>query len=368
MIDIEITKRMAAAHAASRVPKTYSKLVALSLSTKFKEVVKVQTFNTPLPQSGELLVKARYAGINASDINWTAGRYFPGLQPPFDTGMEGIGEVVQVGADCSQYKPGDVVGYMSNGAFGEYLVVPSKIAIPIPKVDPHFLPLMVSGLTASISLGKFGDLKRGENVLVTAAAGGTGQFAVQLAKLAGCHVIGTCSSAEKVQFLKSIGCDRPINYKQEDLKAVLKQEYPGGVDVVYESIGGDIFDLCVKNLATCGRLIIIGFISSYQSDKFSPAMKIPLQQILLTKSACVRGFFLMNHISDFPSHFGKLIQLYSTGKIHSTIDCGSNSPKGSVFQGMQGVLDGVDYLYSGKNSGKVVVEINGEEKGSGSKL
>ena len=354
--------------AVARIPKTYSKLVAVSLSSKFKEAVKVQTFNTPLPKSGELLVRARYAGINASDINWTAGRYVPGLQPPFDTGMEGIGEVVQVGADCSQYKPGDVVGYMNSGAFGEYLILPSKIAIPIPKADPHFLPLMVSGLTASISLGRFGELKSGENVLVTAAAGGTGQFAVQLAKLAGCHVIGTCSSAEKVQFLKSIGCDRPINYKQEDLKAVLKQEYPRGIDVVYESIGGDIFDLCVKNLAKCGRLIIIGFISSYQSDKFAPAMKVPLQQILLTKSACVRGFFLMNHSSDFPSHFGKLIQLYSSGKIRSAIDLGGNSLEGNGFQGMQGVLDGVDYLYSGKNSGKVVVEINEREEMSGSKL
>lgn len=270
--------------------------------------------------------------------------------------MEGIGEVVQVGADCTEYKPGDSVAYMAQGAFGEYLILPSKHAIPLPKIDPHFIPLIISGLTASISLDSFGELKSGENVLVTAAAGGTGQFAVQLAKIAGCHVIGTCSSEEKVDFLKSIGCDRPINYKKEDLKTVLKQEYPNGVDVVYESIGGDIFDTCLKNLAYFGRLIIIGFISSYKGSSFTLPIKAPLQSILLSKSACVRGFFLLNHVK---AHFAKLAQLYTTGKLRSTIDIGETDLRGP-FRGMQGILDGVDYLYSGKNSGKVIVEINGQ--------
>ncbi len=156
--------------ALARIPKTYSKLVAVTLTTNFKEAVRIQTFDTPSPKSGELLVKARYAGINASDINLTAGRYTPGIKPPFDTGMEGIGEVVQVGADCSGYKPGDSVAYINTGAFSEYLILPSKIVIPLPKIDPHFIPLLVSGLTASISLDAFGELKPGENVLITAAA------------------------------------------------------------------------------------------------------------------------------------------------------------------------------------------------------
>ncbi len=353
---LQVVKMALLAH----IPKTYSKLVAVSLTTNFKEAVRVQKFETPSPKSGELLVKARYAGINASDVNLTAGRYTPGIQPPFDTGMEGIGEVVQVGADCSDYKPGDSVGYMTAGAFGEYLILPSKFAIPLPKIDPGFVPLMVSGLTASISLDTFGELKSGENVLVTAAAGGTGQFAVQLAKIAGCHVIGTCSSDEKVEFLKSIGCDRPINYKKEDLKAVLKKEYPKGVDVVYESIGGDMFDTCLKNLSTFGRLIIIGFISSYKGNSFAPPIKAPLQSILLSKSACVRGFFLFNHIKEVPMHFAKLAQLYMTGKLISTIDLGKGHSSGP-FRGMQGILDGVDYLYSSKNAGKVVVEVNGQD-------
>lgn len=170
-------------------------------------------------------------------------------------------------------------------------------------------------MTASISLEKYGHLQPGNKVLVTAAAGGTGQFAVQLAKLAGCHVIGTCSNQEKVEMLRRLGCDRPINYKTEDFKSVLKSEYPKGVDVVYESVGGEVFNTCVKNLAIGGRLILIGFITSYQDANFALRPSLPLYQILLSKSASVQGFFLNNHLKDVPSHIAKMVQLYSTGKL-----------------------------------------------------
>ena len=339
------------------IPKIYNKLVAVSLSQKFQEAVRLQSASTPTPGPGQLLIRSKYAGINASDINWTAGRYFPGLQPPFDTGMEGMGQVVQVGEGCGNYKKGDSVCYIQGGAFADFLLIPAKIAIPVPECDPHYLPLMVSGLTASLALDKVGELKEGEKVLITAAAGGTGQFAVQLAKLAGCHVIGTCSTDEKVDFLRRLGCDRPINYKREDLKEVLKKEYPKGVDVVYESIGGEIFNTCVKNLATHGRLIIIGFISSYQSESFSSRPNIPLYSILLSKSASVRGFFLNSYVSDIPSHFVKLAGLYSSGKLESLVDFGASSP-GGRFEGLESVFRAVDYLYTGRSLGKVVVSMD----------
>lgn len=345
----------------------YKKLVAVSLSQRFQEAVRVQTCNIPTPEPGQLLVRNKYAGINASDINWTAGRYLPGIQPPFDTGFEGIGKVVQVGENCGSYKPGDAVCYMQSGAFGDYILIPAKLAFPVPKCDPHYLGFMVSGLTASIALEKVGEVRRGEKVLITAAAGGTGQFAVQLAKMAGCHVIGTCSTDEKVQFLERLGCDRPVNYKKEDLKEVLKKEYPQGVDVVYESIGGEIFNTCVKNLATRGRLIIIGFISNYQSNSFSSRPNIPLYSILLSKSASVRGFFLNNYLSDIPSHFRNLVQLYSTGKLAATVDFGDGYLKGP-FKGVESVFDAVDYLYTGKSAGKVVVDLDPGESLTFSKL
>ena len=344
--------------AASGIPKLSRKLVGISISSRFREAVQIQTVKTPSPGPGELLVRSRYVGINASDINWTAGRYAPRLSPPFDTGLEGLGEVVQTGENCGRFKAGDAVSYTVNGgAFSEYLTLPVKIAIPIPRVDPNFVSFPVSGMTASISLEKYGKLEPGNKVLVTAAAGGTGQFAVQLAKLAGCHVIGTCSTEEKVQMLKRLGCDRPINYKTEDFKSVLKEEYPKGVDVVYESVGGEVFNTCVKNLAIGGRLILIGFITNYQDANFAVKPTLPLYQILLSKSASVQGFFLVNHVKDFPAHLTKMVQLYSAGKLQATVDLGESYEKGP-FKSLESIFDAVDYLYTGQSKGKVVVELN----------
>lgn len=352
---------------AAVIPKLQKKLVAVSLSQKFQEAVRLQSAEVPTPGRGQLLVRNKYAGINASDINWTAGRYQPGLQPPFDTGMEGMGSVVSVGEKCGSYKPGDKVCYMRPGAFGEYALVQARTVLPVPKLDPSFLSFLISGSTASIALEKVGEIRKGEKVLVTAAAGGTGQFAVQLAKLAGCHVIGTCSTDEKVQLLKSLGCDRPINYKKENLHEVLKKEYPKGVDVVYESVGGDTFSTCVKNLAMCGKLVLIGFITNYQTSSFSSRPNFPLYSILLSKSASLRGFFLNSYLSELPAHFAKLMELYAAGQLKVTVDFGRHDPKGP-FTGVESIFDAVDYLYSRQSAGKVVVDLDPEDLPLSSKL
>uniref|UniRef100_A0A3Q2T0Y7 15-oxoprostaglandin 13-reductase n=1 Tax=Fundulus heteroclitus TaxID=8078 RepID=A0A3Q2T0Y7_FUNHE len=251
----------------SAIPSSMKKLVVTKLSQDFREAVSVRTVAVPTPGDAELLVRNRFVGINASDINYSAGRYDPSVKPPFDAGFEGIGEVVGLGLSASsRYAVGDTVAYFgSGGAFAEYTVVPAKESVPVPSVRPEFLALLVSGATAYIALRRLGDLAKGETVLVTAAAGGTGQFAVQFAKRAGCHVVGTCSSDEKAGFLKSIGCDRPINYTAEDLAKTLRKEYPLGIDVVYESVGGSVLELAVTSLANKGRLIVIGFISGYQT-------------------------------------------------------------------------------------------------------
>ena len=341
--------------------KLFRKLVAVSLSENFRSAVEVQSCPIPTPAAGELLVKNKYAGVNASDVNWTAGRYIPGIQPPFDTGFEGLGKIVQVGEGCGTYKLGDVVGYMTGAAFGEYSLIPEKRAFPVPKLDPAYIPLLVSGLTASLSLEKVGQIRPGMTVLVTAAAGGTGQLAVQLAKLSKCHVIGTCSSDKKAEFLRSIGCDRPINYKKESLKEVLKREYPRGLDLVYESVGGEIFNTCVKNLAVNGRLIIIGFVSGYTDGNFSARLTIPLSQILLSKSAGVHGFFLNHFSSDFLRHYSKLCSLLEAGKLLPRVDLQGAEGSGSRG-GVEGVCDAVEYLYSGRNTGKIVVDLDPSDK------
>ena len=337
----------------------YRKLVATRSSQKFREVVTIQSMPLPVPGAGQLLVRNKFLGINASDINFTAGRYFDVENKfPKDLGFESVGEVAAIGTDCSRgYKLGDAVGvFVSNGTFSEYMVVQEDHVIPFPQCIPAYLPLIASGLTASIALQCVGEVKRGDKVLVTAAAGGTGQLAVQLAKAVGCHVIGTCSSEEKMKLLRELGCDRPVNYKEESLQEVLCNEYPQGVDVVYESVGGEMFATCVNNLAVKGRLIIIGAISKYQNDTVSTPIPVSAMDLLF-KSASIRGFCIAHYLSEYTSHLAKMMEMVKDDKLKCAIDNGKNHP-GGPFVGLEAISDAVEYLHSGKNCGKVFVQLN----------
>ncbi|KAM7125356.1 prostaglandin reductase 3 [Molossus nigricans] len=343
----------------SAIPRTMQKLVVTRLSPNFREAVTLlRNCPVPLPGDGDLLVRNRFVGVNASDINYSAGRYDPSVKTPFDVGFEGVGEVVALGLSASaQYTVGQAVAYVAPGSFAEYTVVPASIATPVPSVTPEYLPLLISGTTAHISLKELGRLKEGKSVLVTAAAGGTGQFAVQLAKKARCHVIGTCSSDEKAAFLKSVGCDRPINYNSEHVGTVLKREYPGGVDVVYESVGGAMFDLAVDALATKGHLLVIGFISGYQTPTgLAPVKAGTLPAKLLKKSASIQGFFLNHYLSEYRASMDHLVKMYTSGDLVCQVDLGHLSAEGR-FTGLESVFRAVDYMYMGRNTGKIVVEL-----------
>ncbi|KAM6220056.1 prostaglandin reductase 3 [Rhynchocyon petersi] len=343
----------------SAIPRAFQKLVVTRLSPDFREAVTLrQDCAVPLPGDGDLLVRNRFVGINASDINYSAGRYDPSVKVPFDAGFEGLGEVVALGLSASsRCSLGQAVVYMSPGSFAEYTVVSASVATPVPSLKPEYLALLVSGTTAYLSLEDLGELSPGQKVLVTAAAGGTGQFAVQLSKRAKCHVIGTCSSDEKCAFLRSLGCDHPINYKTEDVGAVLKRNYPEGVDVVYESVGGPLFDLAVDALATQGRLIIIGFISGYQTPMgLVPVKAGTLPAKLLRKSASVWGFFLNHDLSRCPAAMDSLLGMVKAQELVCQVDLGESSP-GGRFTGLESVFRAIDYMYSGKNTGKVVVEL-----------
>ncbi|XP_020954789.1 prostaglandin reductase 3 isoform X1 [Sus scrofa] len=343
----------------SAIPRAMQKLVVTRLSPNFREAVTLRRdCPVPLPGDGDLLVRNRFVGINASDINYSAGRYDPSVKIPFDVGFEGVGEVVALGLSASaKYSVGQAVAYMAPGSFAEYTVVPARMAIPVPSVKPEYLTLLVSGTTAYISLKELGGLSEGRKVLVTAAAGGTGQFAVQLAKKAKCHVIGTCSSDEKAAFLKSLGCDRPINYNAEQVGAILQQEYPRGVDVVYESVGGAMFDVAVKALAIKGRLIVIGFLSGYQTPTgLLPVKAETLPATLLKKSASIQGFFLNHYLPEYQAAMDHLLKMYSGGELVCEVDLGHLSAEGR-FIGLESVFRAVDYMYTRKNTGKIVVEL-----------
>jgi NADPH-dependent curcumin reductase CurA len=283
-----------------------------------------------------------------------------------DCGFEAVGVIVAAGPDVQGVKVGDAVAATSYGAFSEFQLYRARAVLPMPTPDAHFLPLLVSGLTASIALEQTGEMKQvgvngapRETVLITAAAGATGLFAVQLAKAAGHHVIATCSSDDKVAVLKGLGADRVINYKKENFGEVLRKEYPKGINIVYESVGGEMFNECVKNLAVKGRLIVIGFVSGYAdgsawkgrgaSGAVTKSVP-PLPAMILGKSASIRGFFLNDFGAEFKRHMQLLTRLMAEGKLQSIVDP-------THFQGLEQIPDAIDYMYKGANVGKVVVDL-----------
>ncbi|KAK6282601.1 hypothetical protein POUND7_016426 [Theobroma cacao] len=344
---------------STQLPPSFEKVVVHTLSHHFRDATHIVRVPLKLPiESDHVLLKIIYAGVNASDVNFSSGRYFQGSNKdlssllPFDAGFEAVGIIAAVGDSVSDLKVGTPAAVMTYGGYAEFITVPSKHILPIGRPDPEVIAMLTSGLTASIALDKAGQMESRKVVLVTAAAGGTGQFAVQLAKLAGNKVVATCGGKEKARLLKELGVDRVIDYKIEDIKTVLKKEFPKGVDIVYESVGGDMFDLCLNALAIHGRLIVIGMISQYQGEHgWKPSNYPGLVEKLLSKSQTVAGFFLVQYSHLWKEHLDRLFQLYSSGKLKVAID-----PK--RFLGLRSVADAVEYLHSGKSAGKVVVCID----------
>lgn len=329
---------------------TVRKLIATELTPDFRQSADLVEEEIDGPGPGEVLVRNHVAGVNASDVNMTAGRYQPGVPPPFDLGFEAAGVVEAVGEGVEGLAEGDAVAFSSLGqGFRDRAVVPAKLVVPVPEPSAEALSVLVSGLTASIALEQVGELKEGETVLVTAAAGGTGQYAVQLAKRAGATVFGTCGSDEKADLLRDLGCDRPINYRSENVRQVLKAEAPDGLDVVYEAVGGELFDTALRALAVKGRLISIGFVGEYV-DGPERVTDVRVYHRLLAKSASVRGFFLPHFARHFREHMTRLYKLVSAGELQVAIDP-------TAFHGLDAVADAVEYLHSGQSRGKVVVRL-----------
>ena len=349
----------------SSLPTTYKKVQVVKKVTDPKEALAVSEHPMPTPGPGEALCRVRYAGVNATDMNSFLGSYSkPGQgEVPFDCGLEALVEIVAVGdgvpANCT-------VGAMALGSglgwFTEYRAVRAvDLLYGVSEPGPRFLTVPISAMTAAVALGELagtGDTgfgpKAGSVALVTAAAGGTGQFAVQwLKKVCGCTVIGTCSSDEKVAFLKSLGCDRPINYKTESIGDVLKAEFPKGVDVVYESVGGDTFEVALRSLAPKGRFIVIGSVTGYKDQTAfqRDAGSSPIQLQLLRKSATMSGFMLPMFGDVFPKYLAKLLPMVTTGELQCHIDATKS------FVGAESVADAVAHLHTGSSFGKVVVKM-----------
>jgi len=335
-----------------QLPKTYRKLVATRKSPIFREVATIVRTEPTRPGPSQILVRNQFAAVNAADVNIAQGLYFGDRPAPFDLGGEVVGEVVAVGEGVTHLQPGQPVFVLGvGGGYSEYQTVDASTAMPIPAATPEALATLLSGLTAKMSLTLVGEMKSGETVLVTAAAGATGHFAVQLAMAAGNHVIGTCSTSEKAAMLRDMGCHRVVDLSREKLDDVLSKEYPKGVDLVYETVGKELFDVCVRHLAVHGRLLTLGHTSEYLTGPQPYAEPTArLYHTLVWRSASIRGFFIFNFFDHVPRFLGEMAELMNNGRIRATIDP-------TEFRGLESVAAAVDHLYSGKSRGKIVVRL-----------
>ncbi|BAY13280.1 zinc-binding dehydrogenase [Calothrix sp. NIES-2098] len=329
---------------------TYRKLIAKQLNQDFKSAVELVEVPLSKPTSNQLLIQNKYAGVNGGfDTLLCRGDVpYVNLIPPFDLGVEAVGEVVAIGEDVKDVQIGDaVITTTRGGGYREYQVVDANLALKVRQATPELLTLMPTGVSALVALEQVGEMKSNEVVLVTAAAGGTGHIAVQLAKLAGNHVVGTCSSQAKANLLRELGCDRIINYRTENLNQILKQEYPNGINLIFDCVGKQVFDTCVENLAVRGRLVVVGFISEYAKD-IEQITQLRIYHQLFWKAASVRGFLMPHYKEYMPEARDRLLNLFYNGKLQVAVDS-------TQFQGIESIPDAVQYLLTGQNTGKVVV-------------
>jgi NADPH-dependent curcumin reductase CurA len=330
--------------------KTYKKLVANQFNQDFESAVEIVEVPISKPAASQLLIRNKFAGINSGfDTLLCQGKVpYVNLMPPFDLGVEAVGEVVEVGDDVYNFQVGDAVATtLRGGGYREYQVIDANLAVKVREATPEVLTLMPTGTSALVALEQVGEMKSNEVVLVTAAAGGTGHIAVQLAKLAGNHVIGTCGSEQKAALLKKLGCDRIINYRTENLDQVLKTEYPNGINLVFDCVGKQVFDACVENLAIRGRLVVVGFISEY-GGSLEEVKQSRIYHKLFWKAASVRGFLMPFYQEYAAEARDRLLNLFYSGNLNVVIDS-------TPFDGIDSIPIAVKYLLDRQNCGKVVV-------------
>lgn len=247
------------------------------------EVLKYEQTKIPSPKENEVLIKTAAIGVNFHDIYTRTGFYPSPL--PFIIGKEATGVVVKLGKKVKKFKIGDRVGSASfNGAYAEFAVVLEKDLVPIPaKIDDKTAcALLLQGMTAQYLAKSTYKIKKGDKVLIHAAAGGVGGLLVQVAKMLRADVYGTVSTGEKAAIAKRLGVDEVINYKKSDFeKEIMKFTNSGGVNVVYDSVGKDTYEKSLKCLKVCGMLVLFGQ-SSGRVPPIDPILLYP-KSLFLTR-------------------------------------------------------------------------------------
>ncbi|WP_040786361.1 NADPH:quinone oxidoreductase family protein [Nocardia pneumoniae] len=228
-------------------------------------VLRLEDVERPEPGPRQLLVRVAGAAANFPDVLMCRGLYQVKPPLPFTPGVELCGEVVAVGAEVSEFAVGErVLGgvVLPHGGFAEFAIMDAAQTFPAPASldDAEAAALFIGYQTGWFGLHRRAGLKAGETLLVHAAAGGVGSAAVQLGKAAGAQVIGVVGGAEKASHAKELGADVVIDRHRDDFVEVVKELTGGrGADVVYDPVGGEVYQRSTKCIAFEGRIVVVGF-------------------------------------------------------------------------------------------------------------
>ena len=303
---------------------------------------------SPTPAKNEILIDVHSAAVNFPDTLIIEGKYQFKPPFPFSPGGEAAGVVAAVGEKVSHLKPGDRVMALTGwGSFAEQVAAPSYNVMPIPKgID--FNSAAAFGMTYGTSmhaLKQRANLQPGETLLVLGASGGVGLAAVEIGKAMGARVIAAASSAEKLEVAKAAGADALINYSEESLKDRVKELTGGqGADVIYDPVGGDLFDAAVRAINWNGRLLVVGFASGRIPE-------LPVNLALLKGASVVGvfwGSFAQRQPQDNLANFQQLFAWYAEGKL---------KPLVSQTFPLERAADAINALANRTAVGKVVVEV-----------
>jgi NADPH2:quinone reductase len=303
---------------------------------------------SPEPKKNEILIDVHAAAVNFPDTLIIEGKYQFKPPFPFSPGGEAAGVVAAVGEKVSHLKPGDRVMALTGwGSFAEQVAVPAYNVMPIPKgID--FNSAAAFGMTYGTSmhaLKQRANLQPGETLLVLGASGGVGLAAVEIGKAMGARVIAAASSAEKLEVAKAAGADALINYSEENLKERVKELTGGqGADVIYDPVGGDLFDAAMRAINWNGRLLVVGFASGRIPE-------LPVNLALLKGASVVGvfwGSFAQRQPQDNLANFQQLFAWYAEGKL---------KPLVSQTFPLERAADAINALANRTAVGKVVVEV-----------
>jgi len=305
----------------------------------------------PEPGEGEVLTRAIYLSLDAANRAWMQGATYKAPVLAGDVMHGGTLSEVMV-SNSPTLAPGDIVEGMTG--WQQFAAVPAKQLAKLQPRGPltnHLSVLGVTGLTAYFGLLEVGQPKEGETIVVSAAAGAVGNVVGQIGKIKGCRVVGIAGSDEKCKWLTDeLGFDAAINYKTESVPKALAQHCPGGIDVYFDNVGGDILGAVLFQMNQNGRISCCGAVSQYDTGDPAPGPR-GIPGLLVVKRLRMEGFIVMDY-------FARLNEALDA--LAGWIADGSLKVKEDVIDGLENAPTALIGLLGGENIGKRMIRVSDE--------